>query len=343
VDLDRTVRFPAVAGGVIALTLAAQALTLYAVRCLAPRMEEAAGRDFSESPAGELRRIVDEQVSRATWVIGIGMALALGLGAPLLGFQARAVRAQAVDQAGLRAALERTRARLCEAEKLASAARIAAGVAHEIRNPLAAVKTWVFSIRRSLPPDAELDRKFHLISEQMARIETMLADFLEFSRPPAALRPQPVAALLAKTVELARYRVRQKGVRVVCDGDPSLPPVLTDPPRLEQVLINLLNNAVDATPQGGEIRLRASFDADGDGGPWVVVRVEDTGTGIPDDARPRIFEPFFTTKETGTGLGLCIAAEIAGQLGGQLVLERSAPGGTSFAVRLPAAPVREHE
>jgi signal transduction histidine kinase len=115
-----------------------------------------------------------------------------------------------------------------------------------------------------------------------------------------------------------------------------LPPAIADASQFRQVLLNLFENAMDAMPQGGEIQVTANMETDANGQAMAVVRVRDTGHGMPQDVQRRVFEPFFTTKELGTGLGLCIAARVMDRHGGALVLESSTDKGTCFAVWVPA-------
>ena len=112
---------------------------------------------------------------------------------------------------------------------------------------------------------------------------------------------------------------------------------MADPEQLRQVLSNLLDNAADATPEGGEIRIEVAAEAEAGGRPMVVVRVHDTGPGMTAEVQRRVLEPFFTTKDDGTGLGLCIATEIMARHKGRLVLEASTERGTTFAVWIPVA------
>ena len=121
-----------------------------------------------------------------------------------------------------------------------------------------------------------------------------------------------------------------------------MPPVLADADKLKQGLINLVGNALDAMPQAGEMRIAASLENDAAGRRMVVVRFRDSGSGMPKDVQARVFEPFFTTKEEGTGLGLCIAAQIMARHEGSLVLESSTEHGTTFAVWLPVAEENTH-
>lgn len=242
------------------------------------------------------------------------------------------------DAADTRTALERTRSQLMNAQKLASVGKLAASVAHELRNPITSIKMRLFSIQRTLGRDDELERKFRSISEEIARMESVIRSFLEFSRPPTLrLQTHSIAHVIDKTLELVGHYMEEKNVRIVRVDAPPLPPVRADADQLRQVLVNLLNNAADAMRDGGEIQLTAGTETDPSRSPMVVVRVRDTGGGISDETRQHVFEPFYTTKEDGTGLGLCIAARIMAHHQGRLILESSTPQGTSFAMWIPVA------
>ena len=248
------------------------------------------------------------------------------------------------DAADTRTALEQTRNQLMNAQKLASVGKLAASVAHEIRNPLTAIKMWLFSLQKAIGRDDELDRKFRMISEEVARLESVVRNFLEFSRPPTLqMEPHPLSLLLDKTLDLFSHRITEKKIQVVRDDSPSLPPVRADADQLKQVFINLLDNAAAAIVEGGTIHLSTVAVTDPGRLPMVVVRIRDTGSGMPEEVSKRIFEPFYTTKEDGTGLGLCIAARIMARHQGRLVLESSTPQGTSFAVWIPATQVQDNE
>jgi signal transduction histidine kinase len=242
------------------------------------------------------------------------------------------------DMTDARSTLEHSRRQLVSAEKLASVGKLAASVAHEIRNPLTTVKMWLFAIRRAVEGNAELDGQFEIVSEELNRVEDIVHNFLEFSRPPdLKLRPQCVSALLDKSLKLVHHHIEEREVTVKCEVAPDLPDVMADSEQFKQVLINLLNNALDALPEGGTLRLQAAAETDPGGRSMVVVRIQNDGPGMPDDVRQRVFEPFFTTKENGTGLGLCIAAGIMARHQGRLVLEPPMAEGTSFAVWTPVA------
>ena len=243
------------------------------------------------------------------------------------------------DVADTRTTLEQSRSRLREAEKLASAGKLAASVAHEIRNPLTSMKMWLFSIQKEVGGEPALDHKFEIVSEEIRRLENIVRNFLDFSRPPElTLRVESISTLLDKTLELAEPRIADRKIRLVREDAPDLSPVLADREQLRQVLINLLNNAAEATGEAGRISVMTRAESDPDGRKMVVVRVSDTGAGMSEEVRQRVFEPFFSTKEEGTGLGLCIAARIMARHEGRLVVESSGEAGTTLAIHLPAAP-----
>jgi signal transduction histidine kinase len=242
------------------------------------------------------------------------------------------------DVSDTRSRLERSGDQLRAAEKLASVGRLAASVAHEIRNPLTAMKMWLFSIRESVHGDGELDRKFQIVSEETGRLEAIVRNFLEFSRPVMLRRQsQGIAAIINQTLELLQPRLNEARIHVETHIPEDLPPVSVDAAQFKQVLLNLLGNAADTMPAGGRIDIATTTEIDAGGQMMAVVRIRDSGTGIPTEAQHRIFEPFFTTKDTGTGLGLCIAAQVMARHGGALVLESSSGEGTTFAVWTPLA------
>ncbi len=322
----------------------------------------------------------DRRIRVTTWMVGASVLLTLGLSGmllwlffyrvlfPLRGMMADAqlfrvgrreggkpadedelramgshLRSLMSDMTDTRSRLERSRLRLVAAEKLASVGRLAATVAHEIRNPLTAIKMWLFSIQEAAEGNADLRRKLGIISEEITRLESIIRNFLEFSRPmELQCRPQEMSLVIGQTLGLLEPRLKEGKIRVTSGPSGGLPAVMADADKLKQVLLNLLGNAADAMAQGGEIRLATTVEKDVDGRRMVVVRICDTGPGIPPDVQSRIFEPFFTTKDTGTGLGLCIAAHIMARHGGSLVLESSTAAGTTFAVWVPIVPESAH-
>ncbi len=244
------------------------------------------------------------------------------------------------DIADTRSDLERNRDRLLMAEKLASVGKLAACVAHEMRNPLTAVKMRLFSLRRDLGENDFYEDDLQVVFEEIVRLEKVIRHFLEFSRPPdLRLGQHQLARVMDKTLELGQHRLEEKGIRLLREEGP-LPPILADAEQLMQVFLNLLINAAEAMPQNGVLRLHSSRAVDESGKEMVVSRFVDSGTGIDAQVRERIFEPFFSTKDSGTGLGLCIAASIMSRHNGRLHLESSDAKGTTFAAWIPAAEQR---
>jgi signal transduction histidine kinase len=281
-----------------------------------------------------LRRIVAD----AREFAGPARASAEGLPKDELGAVGDYFRALMSDVADTRSSLEASRSRLMSAEKLATVGKLAASVAHEIRNPLTSIKMWLFSIRKGVAEDPELERKVGVVSEEVDRLESIVRNFLEFTRPPAPkLQPQSIPGLIDKTLDLCGHGIAVKKIEVRREERPPLPLVTADSEQLKQVFLNLLDNALEANPEGGVIGISAEAATEAGGRRMVVVRIRDSGPGMPDDVAQRVFEPFFTTKDDGTGLGLCIAAGIMARHGGRLVLESTSPSGTVFAVWTPAA------
>ena len=240
------------------------------------------------------------------------------------------------DIAKTRMNLERSQNYLMDSEKLATLGRLAAGVAHEIRSPLTSIKLRLFSMQRALSSNPRAGNDIQVMTEEINRLDSIIRNFLEFSRPPdMQLAPCSIPLILDKTVEFIRHKTDASRIRLVCDEPVNLPAITADANQLRQVFLNLLNNAVDAMPGGGEIQLSMTIQADNRGIKMAVVRVRDSGPGIPSNVQARIFDPFFSTKEDGAGLGLWIAQRIITQHGGRLELERSSPGGTAFAVWIP--------
>ncbi len=234
-----------------------------------------------------------------------------------------------------RSDLERSRTQLEHADKLAAVGKIAASVAHEIRNPLTSMKMWLFSLRRTVGTNTDAQQKIDVISEEISRLENVVRNFLEFAKPPKLkVQRHSVGSLIDKTLELLQHPLIDQGITVERHSDPGLPDVLVDVDQLKQVFLNLISNAIDAMPQGGVLRVDSQA-SERTGQPMIVVRISDSGSGIPIEEQDRVFEPFFTTKQEGTGLGLCIAASIMARHAGALELETSNAMGTHWAVWIP--------
>jgi len=233
-------------------------------------------------------------------------------------------------------ALAEARESLLRSEKLATVGRLAAGLAHEVGNPLGAVAGYAELARRRVPPgaDPELLDAIDRIAAAAARIDRTVRDLLDFARPaPPALLPLDLSAAVDAALRLARVQARFKRIEVALELPLGLPRVVADEHQLSQVFLNLLLNAGDA--MGGEGRVRVGARAEGR---QVAVELEDAGPGIPPEDLPRIFDPFFTTKDPGkgTGLGLAISHRILEALGGEIAARNLPGGGALFTVRLRA-------
>ncbi|MBS0209061.1 MAG: hypothetical protein JSS27_08925 [Planctomycetes bacterium] len=248
------------------------------------------------------------------------------------------------DVAAAKSDLVHKNSRLLQAEKLASVGRLASSVAHEIKNPLTAIKMWLFSIKKSVAETPDLDRKFEIVSGEITRLEGIVNNFLTFSRPPAAhIAPLQISQLLDQTLQLIGPQCHDHGVRIEVEIRGALPVVQGDLGQMKQVLVNLLLNAVEASEADTIVRITAECEPANGRRETVVIRIQDQGRGIPPDLQERIFEPFFTTREQGTGLGLCIASQILLNHGGWLELERSDNRGSTFAMWIPTEAVAAYE
>jgi signal transduction histidine kinase len=240
---------------------------------------------------------------------------------------------QDVDQAQYE--LEKSRENLLQAEKMALVGRLAAGMAHSIRNPFTSVKMRLFSLGRTLDLNATQEEDFSVISQEIRHIDTIVQNFLEFSRPPK-LMMQPISpsAIVDNALQLLSHRLKSYGVEVRVARPAPLPEVIGDPEQLKEVLVNLIINACEEMKEGGTIMIEERLF----GQPphqFAVLSVSDSGPGVPEELKEKVFQPFFTTKDEGTGLGLSIASRIVNEHGGRLSLETGRTGGATFVITLP--------
>jgi signal transduction histidine kinase len=217
------------------------------------------------------------------------------------------------------------------AERLSAIGQLSAGLAHEIRNPLASISGAAGILARSLNLDQKNSKCLEIITSECERLNGLLTNFLNFARPrPPRLQSVQLEPLLDNVLELARHGVRGKTVEFEKKVGAGLPPVECDPEQLEQVLLNLMINAIEASPEGGTVTLSAASEQS-----KIAVGVVDRGHGVAPAHIDRLFDPFFTTKEHGTGLGLPVAHQIMRQMGGSLLAESNADQGMTFSVVLP--------
>ncbi|AWM40262.1 Sensor protein ZraS [Gemmata obscuriglobus] len=251
-----------------------------------------------------------------------GVLLALTLAGWLVG----SLRAEARRR-------ERLGEELRKSEHLAALGRLLAGVAHEVRNPLTAIRSTV-QLWERLPAAARTPESLAAVVGSVDRINELVGRLLLFARAGhEARRPVDLNAVTAETLELVRARADALGVALEPDLAPGLPPVPGAAQAVGQVVLNLVTNALQAMPAGGRLTCRTRAT-----GGRVELAVTDTGPGVPPEARDRAFEPFFTTRADGTGLGLALCREVARQHGGDVTLDPPGGAGATFRLTLPLAP-----
>ena len=226
--------------------------------------------------------------------------------------------------------LEQTRERLVYEEKLAAIGRLSSAIAHEIRNPVAMISSSLATAARSNVEFEQRQAMYNIATQEASRLEELTNDFLAYARPrPPNKSINNVSDLLLYVAGLAKARAEAEHIgltvehkdEVLCECDPA---------GLQQILLNLVMNAIDACKPGGTVQLRTVVRAD-----TISIEVLNQGEAIPPDISARIFEPFFTTKSRGTGLGLAIARNVARTLGGDVTLAANGPDHVTFAMTLP--------
>ncbi len=231
--------------------------------------------------------------------------------------------------------------KMIQTDKLALLGKLAGGVAHEIRNPLAAMSLHLQSLLRRFPRNTPEHRQIQAILEGVQRIDAIVQNTLSFSRAvPPNMQLQPIEPIIRDAVALLRPSLhRTKLISLDVEIEPDLPPLLVDAQQLEQVLLNLLSNAVEAITSKGTITLRARKISELRGSSlhqqMVEIQISDTGKGIAPEDLSKIFMPFFTRKPTGTGLGLSITQRIILEHGGTIEVDSQLNKGTTFYVKLP--------
>jgi two-component system, NtrC family, sensor histidine kinase HydH len=227
------------------------------------------------------------------------------------------------------------------AERLSAIGQLSAGLAHEIRNPLASIAGAASILRRSESTGAKYAKCVDIIDSECKRLNGLLTNFLNFARPrPPQFQTIQVDGVLDNVIQLAHHATGKKRIEFRKEVDPELPGLYCDPEQLRQVLLNLMINAIEASQEGCAVTLVAERRERS-----FVIHVIDEGSGMAPEHIDRLFDPFFTTKETGTGLGLSVAHQIVGQMGGLLSARRNPERGMSFSISLPmkeGAPIEAH-
>jgi two-component system sensor histidine kinase HydH len=225
-------------------------------------------------------------------------------------------------------------------EKLAAIGSLAAGVAHEIRNPLSSIKGLAAYFGNKFEEGSEDKQAAEVMSQEVDRLNRVISELLDFARPSELnLKPADINEVIEHSLRLVQQDSKTRNIEVRWSGSKEIPSVLLDPDRFSQSLLNLYLNAIQAMEQGGVLSVKSSL------GPYndIEVEVADTGTGIDPDDLDEIFDPYYTTKPSGTGLGLAIVYKIIEAHGGQIKV-RSTPGkGTAFTISVPIQPDRQIE
>jgi PAS domain S-box-containing protein len=243
----------------------------------------------------------------------------------------------------MRKDLEEAHLQLVESERIAAIGKMAAGVAHEINNPLSGILIYAELLSESLKKDPERSKDIKEIVDQTLRCKNIVSELLEFSRQSVGkISSFNLEELLGKTLNLLINQALFQDISVTMDVPQDLPPIVGDMGQLQQVFTNLFINAADAMEGKGSLKIKARFDS---GRNQFMIRVSDTGPGIPQDLREKIFEIFFTTKPAGkgTGLGLTITKNIIKLHGGDVRIETPPEGGTTFIIELPLGFVEQPE
>jgi signal transduction histidine kinase len=229
-------------------------------------------------------------------------------------------------------ALREAQARATHQEKMAAFGLLAAGIAHEVGNPLAALSSLIQMLHRR-NPDAYTSEKLDLADRQLSRIQRTIRELIDFARPAShQVTRVRVQDVIEEALGIAKYYHCTKDRLIVTELPADLPTVRVLRDHLVQVLLNLTLNAVDATSKGGSIRVSSRLEQE-----HVVIAVEDNGRGIDSADQERIFKPYFTTKSQGTGLGLFVSKKMVEEQGGELNFESTPGTGTTFSVRLPVS------
>ena len=228
-------------------------------------------------------------------------------------------------------ALIETQQELVRSERFAAIGEAASHLSHEIKNPLMLMSGFATQVMRTLPEDDPGREKLHIISQEAKRLEKMLNQVRDFTRPqsPDKTRTQ-INDLIQETLSLVREELDLANINLDLNLSPEIPETGFDQSQIKQVLINLIKNAWEATPGGGTISISSSLEKD-----HIQVSVQDTGTGISSDKQKEIFNPFFTTKDKGTGLGLAVTYRIIQDHHGEIRMESKLGKGTKFSFCLP--------
>jgi len=233
---------------------------------------------------------------------------------------------------------ERTAHHLSACMRLTAIGQLAAGVAHELNNPLSVILGFSQSLAQQFGDNPSLQDPLNTIEREALRCKRLIQDLLSFSRLPRSGKlMEDIVPVIEGALCLVETQTRIQHVELFREFSDGLPKLFVDRHKIQQMIINLCTNAIDAMPSGGRLTISVRLASKSKEAPLVQIRVADSGTGIAPDIRDRIFEPFFTTKELGkgTGLGLSLVREVVNDHGGHLDLESEPGRGSIFTIKLP--------
>lgn len=245
----------------------------------------------------------------------------------------------AIENARLYESLKHEQAVTARSERLAMIGTLTAGLAHEIRNPLVSVKTFLQLLPERMDDEEFRTSFLQTTTGEVERITDLLNDLLELARPSEPIySPEDLPKVVDQMATLARNEAFKQGITLTTRYDKDLPPITVDAKQIKQVVQNLLNNAIQATPREGAVHLDVRGHRSADGEPRVQIEISDTGKGIPEEDLAKIFTPFYTTRDAGTGLGLAMAYRIIEDHHGTIEVKSQVEGGTTFIITLPFDP-----
>ena len=232
--------------------------------------------------------------------------------------------------------LEKQENRLQHLNKLQSLDQFAAGIVHEIRNPLAGISTNAQFMMESIGPKERFHEEIQDILADVQNIEDITRRVLDFAHPSKSyVREEPIEGIVEEVLRFSKMPLRRQGIRLLTNLNKSPAKVRMDVSQIKQVIFNMVRNACEAMPEGGELRIHTSRSGAGHGNGHVRVEVEDTGRGIAEEHLERIFDPFFSLNREGTGLGLAISRKIIENHGGRIEVKSKPGKGTKFGIILP--------
>lgn len=272
--------------------------------------------------------------------LGTGKMVPLEIGASLLEDENRTSLGYVIlfkdlsEMRSLRREIERSR-------RLASVGRLAAGVAHEIRNPLSSIKGFATYFKERYPDNPQDQQTAAIMIQEVDRLNRVVGQLLEFARP-VNIKPQPtnLNTLIDDSIKLVKNQAAEKGIAIKTRNSTRAGEIMVDPDRLNQVLLNVYLNAIEAMDGAGELKIELLSHSETGG---IEIQIADTGCGISPEDQSRIFDPYYTTKSSGTGLGLAIAHNIVEAIGGQINVSSLLGKGTVFSIQLPKDGVTQNQ